>query len=113
MQHDITPVLHDPRTLFVAFGRRRLVSAGLHFHASFVAQRMHLARVRARRDDEKVHDRSDARQIEDDGVLATEFFANLCDMAGVFQTLLETGIRGFGDDGNSSTPGNVEINFGK
>lgn len=112
MHDDVAPVLQDPRTLFVAFCRRGLVSAGFHLNPYFVSQGVHLTSARARGDHKKVHDGRHASQIEDDGIFTAEFFAKFGDLTGVFQAALQPGLGGgIGDDGgNGDAPrGNLTV----
>ncbi len=103
---DIAPVLQDPRTLFVPFGRRRFISAGLHQDANFVSQRVHLANIGAGCNDEKVHNRRDRRQIKYDDVLTAILFAEFGNVTRIFQAALQSGCCGGGCGGrNSETPG--------
>ena len=103
MQHDVAPVLQDPRTLFVPFSGRWLVTAGFHLHSDFVAERVHLPGAGTGRDHEKVHDRRDAGQIEDDCILTTILFAQLGNVAGVFQTALQSVLGTGGGDGGGNS----------
>ena len=105
MQDDIAPVLENPRTLFVSLGRRGLVTARLHLHADFIAERMHLADIRARGDHEKIHDRCHTGQIEYHRVFTAVLFTQLGDETGVFQAALQPGILRAGNNGgNGETP---------
>lgn len=100
MHDDVAPVLQDPRALFVALGGRRLVSTSLHLDSNFVSQSVHLASVGARRNDEEVHNRRDACQIENHGIFTAVFLAKFCNMAGIFQAALQPGLGGGIGDGS-------------
>ena len=113
MQHDVAPVLQDPRTLFVSFRCGRLVSAGFHLNSDFIAQGMHLTDAGPGGDYEKIHDRSNSGQIEYHCVLTAILFAQFGNVAGIFQAALQTVLRGGGGDGggNSKTPRNKSKNL--
>ena len=106
MHNDVTPILQDPRTLFVAFCRRGLMSARLHLNTNLVRQRMHLTSARTGRDHEEIHDWCDKRQIEDDGLFTAVFLAKFGNVAGIFQAALQPGLGGgIGDgSGNGDAP---------
>lgn len=109
MQDNIAPVLQDPRTLFVAFGRGRLVTSRFHLDTDFVRQGVHLTSARAGRDHKKIHDRRDPGQIEYDCILTTVLFAKPGDLAGVFQAALQSNLRSGGDNcgGNGEAPKSI------
>ena len=90
MQHNVTPVLQDPRTLFVTFRCGRLVTARFHLDPHFITECMHLTSTGSRGNHEKIHNRSNPRQIEYDGLLTTIFFAQFGNVAGVFQAALQS-----------------------
>lgn len=66
------------------------MTAGLHLHADFIAQCVHLTRAGARCDHEKVHDRRDTGQIEYHCVFTAILFAQLGYLASVFQAALQS-----------------------
>ena len=93
MQDDVAPVLKNPGALFVTFGCGRLVSAGFHLDSHFVAHRVHLTSTGSGRNDEEVHDRCHAGQIEYHGVLTAKFFANFGNVTSIFETASQTSFR--------------------
>ena len=102
VQDDVTPVLQDPRALFVTFGSERFISASFHLDSHFISQRMHLTNIRAGRDDEKIHNRRHAGQIEYNGIFTAVLLAKFCNMAGIFQAALQPRLRGgIGDGGGN------------
>ena len=64
---------------------------------------MHLPGARAGRDHEKVHDRRDTGKIEDDCILTPILFAQLGNVAGVFQTALQSVLGTGGGDGGGNS----------
>ena len=106
MEHDVAPVLQNPGTLFVSFGRGGLVTAGFHLHTNFIGECMHLAGAGSGGDDEEIHNRGDAGEVKDHRILTAILFAEFGNVASVFQAALQT-ILGAGcgnGGGNGKTP---------
>ena len=83
------------------------MTAGFHLYTNFVRECMHLAGTGSGGDDEKIHNRSDAGQVEDHRILTAILFAEFSNVASVFQAALQT-ILGAGcgnGGGNGKTPG--------
>ena len=79
------------------------MTACFHLHTDFVRQCVHLPGAGTGRDHEKVHDRRNTGQIEDNGVFTTILFAQLGNVAGVFQTALQSVLGTGGGDGGGNS----------
>ena len=79
------------------------MTARFHLHSNFVGQRMHLPGARTGRDHKKVHDGCDTGEIEDDCILTAILFAQLGNVAGVFQTALQSVLGTGGGDGGGNS----------
>lgn len=81
------------------------MTASLHLHSHFIAERVQLSSTRTGRDHEKIHDWRHGGQIEHHGIFTAIFFAQAGNMAGVFQTSLQTNTGSSGNGGrDSETP---------
>ena len=79
------------------------MTARFHLHSNFVGQRMHLPGARTGRDHKKVHDRRNPREIEHDRILTPVLFAKPGNVAGVFQTALQSVLGTGGGDGGGNS----------
>src|SRR5262249_30826723 len=85
MDHDVAIVLHDPTARLIALDAKALFALCVYVVANFVREGVNLASAGAGHDDEKVEDRRDATQVQDEHILGLVGVAG----AGALDRLLE------------------------